>query len=981
MEFSKKYKTKNEKKIIELWEKNGVNSVQKDSKLWTSLPLSLGNELHLWQMFSYVLQDILLRHQRMQWVSLAWPLFFHSANFWQHIQYMHDVSEKWKPKISYNKHYQLLNDRYRKALEDLQSVGISFDKDHIHASFLEGNTMELRDVFGELYQKSLVYKSRELVYWDFDYQTLVWQDDVFYKTEKKIFYRIRYFIDTKKDCVIATTHTPETLFADVALAVNPMDKRYRKFVGKKVIIPIINKAIPLIADERVDMTKDDGVIRVVPGHDALSLAIAKDHNLDINLYAIGTDSKFTSLAGTFAGKNAKDFFDNIVQYLDDIANLDGTYEEEIAVPYCKKTWSLLWLMAMDQWFLRFSQKARDRLSDLLAFGHLKILPDDVKWEIEELLLQDMHMCISRQYKNVPLLPIARLDDSEDIFLDNDLLVDAFKQHAEKKKHLALTLVLFNLYLDGRLQRRFSLEEMIDVLWSASLSNANRSTLEVYIELLLSKTKFPVGIKKEFDQLLSYVKWMELKKLKLDKKNDLELAGLLDMLEESFLIEKAWNIYVLSLEWIVEKQKKHQHVKFSGLAFDSSFYSVVTPLETYDYSSVGRDNILLFVQKLLFALEETKDIPLETLEFHPILFEKRGRKMWLVDDELIFASAFVQEYGADVLRMLLVDTNMNEWAFYPDLSRINEYYHLVQKLWNAGRYIKYQVYGNLESQKGVNYTQIQKRLQKQVDMFDQFDLWICDVLAEFHEERHDTIGLEVFSNYINKLLDLIKNGFCGWYIEISKINKYEYRKDLLLWGMWTVLQYLHPLMPNVTEQLWWLLWFEGVLSQSQYQFDLLLPSKNYKVHLFLNIVHVLLTLKKDLGIYKHEPVLIFIQSSSDFLSEINDSEVVLQTLLNAEDIVYLRKHDIVPDGYETRQVIDILVGLTKHNHQSKRDERMMLEQDLEEKKEYLQYLRTLISSAAINGRPEIVAKKEEELETLKKEIETIQLQITKIKVWV
>ncbi|NOZ44848.1 MAG: class I tRNA ligase family protein [bacterium] len=97
---------------------------------------------------------------------------------------------------------------------------------------------------------------------------------------------MRYFIDTKKDSLVVVTHRPDTIFSDVALAVNPLDKRYKKFVGKKVIIPIINKTIPLIADERVDMTRDDGVMRVNPGHDTLSLSIAKDYGLPTNLLAI-----------------------------------------------------------------------------------------------------------------------------------------------------------------------------------------------------------------------------------------------------------------------------------------------------------------------------------------------------------------------------------------------------------------------------------------------------------------------------------------------------------------------------------------------------------------------------------------------------------------------------------------------------------------------------------------------------------------------
>lgn len=177
-----------------------------------------------------------------------------------------------------------------------------------HVSFFENVSSKVRVLFEEYYKKSLIYKSKEIVYWNMQYQTLIGKDDIRFEKEERDIFRIKYFVDTKKDCMVIATHRPDTIFADVALAVNPMDKRYKKFVGKKVIIPIINKAIPMIADERIDMTKDNGVFRITPGHDLMSLEIAKDHNLPLDQYAIDRDGKFTELAGVFGGQNVTEFF-------------------------------------------------------------------------------------------------------------------------------------------------------------------------------------------------------------------------------------------------------------------------------------------------------------------------------------------------------------------------------------------------------------------------------------------------------------------------------------------------------------------------------------------------------------------------------------------------------------------------------------------------------------------------------------------------
>lgn len=982
MEFSKKYKSKNEQKIIALWKENELNKIKKNDLLWSSMPLSLGNELHLWQVFSYVLQDVVFRHKRKLWVDISWLILFHQASFLQHIKFFDEIDKKGKPKVSYNQYSQLLKNKYQKFIEDLENIGISFDGNESFSSFFENSSLKLREIFEALYKKSLIYKSKEIVYWNFSYQTLVWKDDVRYEIEKKKKYHIRYFIDTKKDCVVVATHRPETIFGDVALAVNPMDKRYRKFVGKKIIIPIINKAIPLIADERVDMTKEDGVIRIVPAHDALSLEIAKDHNLPLDLYAIDKQGNFSDLAWIFAKKNAKDFFENIVQYLDDISNLDEVYQADIEIPYCKKTWHKLEKIAMDQWFLKVSQTSIDKLSDLLAFQQLSIFPNEFKNNMEDLLLDDLSLCISRQHKAWLLLPLAIDEDGEDYFLNNQEIIKIFKHIGWKKQKLALTLVLLNLFWDGRLQRRFSLEEMIDVFLDFSLSDDDKINLEVYSKLILNTNKLSVPVQKEFSQLLAYVKWIKLKKLKINKKNDLEVAELLDMLDDSFLIKKEANLYVLSLEDISKK-----NIRFSGLGFDSSFFSIVSDLlldeskvrNINTYAMVWKDNFLLFVQKLVFFLEVQKSLSFDHIDFHPILFEKRGKKMGLESDELMLASAFVQEYGADVLRIFLASFPTWETEFCPDLSKISYYHKLTQKLWNAARYVKKQVVNDVDTELTFDYTVLQKELQKNVNDFGQFDLWICDILSEFNAEWKDGLDLENFSTYSRKALELIEMWFCWWYLEIAKLEEKTYSSTLLLWGMWTVLQFLHPLMPNITEQLWQHLGFQWLLAQWKYSFDLQIPSKNYKTHLFLNIVKTLHTIKLELGVYKHESVSIFIQANSDFLDEIQWAEYILEKLLNTEDVQYLRKHEDALPWYTSKQVIDILVGVKKHEQRSKKDERIALEAKIENKKEYLQYLRTLISSAAINGRPEIVAKKEKELEALKLEIESFEVKLAKIKI--
>lgn len=150
-------------------------------------------------------------------------------------------------------------------------------------------------------------------------------------------YNFRYFVDTKNISLIVPTIWPETIFADVALAVHPDDKRYKKLLKNKVIIPIINKTIPIIADEAVDPTKGTGIMRITPTHDKKSLMIAQKHGLQIDKFAIDKQGCFTKSAGDFYKKNANEFIKNIVKNLSDIHNLESTKKVDADVVFHKKT--------------------------------------------------------------------------------------------------------------------------------------------------------------------------------------------------------------------------------------------------------------------------------------------------------------------------------------------------------------------------------------------------------------------------------------------------------------------------------------------------------------------------------------------------------------------------------------------------------------------------------------------------------------------
>jgi valyl-tRNA synthetase len=219
----------------------------------------------------------------------------------------------------------------------LKDVGIFSGIDIDNLVYSERNTNFVRNLFVELVEDGHIYEDCSINYRSINEQKTLGNDELQRKKMKIKEYHIRYFVDTKNISLVVPTLRPETIFGDVALAVHPDDKRYKKIIGQRVIIPIINRTIPIIGDESVDPTKGTGIIRITPTHDTQSLTIAKAHELPIDIYAIDKKGCFTTCAKEFCGKEIKEFVKNIIKNLDDIHNLESVHTIESKVAIHKKT--------------------------------------------------------------------------------------------------------------------------------------------------------------------------------------------------------------------------------------------------------------------------------------------------------------------------------------------------------------------------------------------------------------------------------------------------------------------------------------------------------------------------------------------------------------------------------------------------------------------------------------------------------------------
>lgn len=266
----------------------------------------------------------------------------------------------------------------------LTKAGIFFGIDTDNVVYSERNTNFVRNLFVQLVQEGHIYEDCSINYWSLEQQKTLGADELYHKKMQTKQYNLRYFVDTKNISLIVPTLWPETIFADVALAVHPDDKRYKKLLKNKVIIPIINKTIPIIADESVDPMKGTGIMRITPAHDKKSLMIAQKHNLKIDKFAIDKSGCFTTSAGDFCGKKASEFVKNIIKNLDDIHNLESTKHTEAEVALHRKTNERARPLLCNQLFMK-TEKELSAIELAIQEKKLNILPQEYEETIQNII--------------------------------------------------------------------------------------------------------------------------------------------------------------------------------------------------------------------------------------------------------------------------------------------------------------------------------------------------------------------------------------------------------------------------------------------------------------------------------------------------------------------------------------------------------------------------------------------------------------------
>ena len=365
-------------------------------------PPNVTGKLHLGHAWDTTLQDIIIRYKKMDGYDTLWLPGMDHAAIATEVKVVNRLKEQGINKRDLGREGFLekawqWKDEYAKTIrEQWGKLGLALDYSRERFTLDEGLNKAVNKVFVDLYNKGLIYRGERIINWDPVQKTALSNEEVIYKDVEGAFYHIKYYIENSDDYLEVATTRPETLFGDTAVAVNPNDDRYNELIGKNVILPIVNKSIPIISDEHADPNFGTGVVKITPAHDPNDFEVGERHNLK-RVIVMNEDATMNENAGKY---NGMDRFECRQALIEDLKERDLLIKIEPithSVGHSERTGVMVEPYLSKQWFVNMkelsnrvleNQKNKDEKVNFIPERFEKIL---INW------MSDCHdWCISRQ---------------------------------------------------------------------------------------------------------------------------------------------------------------------------------------------------------------------------------------------------------------------------------------------------------------------------------------------------------------------------------------------------------------------------------------------------------------------------------------------------------------------------------------------------------------------------------------------------------
>ncbi|MBN1384107.1 MAG: valine--tRNA ligase [Elusimicrobia bacterium] len=805
MEISKTYEPKEvEKKWLKDWEDKKLYYSQPDERTPFTIvipPPNVTGSLHMGHALNNLLQDIIIRFKRMNGFNACWvPGTDHGGIATQNVvEKLLKKAGKSRENLGRN---EFINEmwRWRKETGDtiltqLKKLGCSCDWLKTSFTMDDKRSKAVNTAFIEFFNKGLIYRGLRWVDWCTRCETALNESEVEQEDEKGKLWYIKYPIQNssqvqefsgsqvsnnittqehkniRTDFIVIATTRPETMLGDTAVAVNPDDKRYKKFIGKTAVLPLVNRPIPIVADGIVDPEFGTGALKITPAHDQNDDTIAKNHNLKY-IGAIDIKGKIThNITQDLEGKNIAD---------NDVSDLIGKprdearkividrlkekgfleKEEDYIGPKkrCYRCETIVESFSSMQWFLKMDDMAK-RAIDSAKKGETKFFPE--RWLKPYLLwLENLKdWCISRQIWWGHRIPLWYCTDCA----GGHILCEDEKNPGGYK----------NLDTFSDTEKKQTIQQIQDGSKKYFIVNITKDTKGVY-----SSEKKP-------------------EKCECGSSELIQDPDVLDTWFSSAL----WPLSVFG--W--PDNDSSQVLEFSGSQVSNNtrtqeHKNIRTHLDYYYPTNVlvtGHEILYLWVARMIMmGLEFKNKVPYSDVYIHGIVRDSKGKKMSKSLGNVIDPLEIMEKYGTDALRLALAHQGIPGRDMQISDENFTMARNFTNKLWNASRFVLIHM--------GTRISQITATDYADNDLTDK---WIISELNSTIKNVTKAIENYNPAEASRLLYEFIWSKYCDWYVEFSKTRLYgEDEKSKLaaqkihLEVLEKILKMLHPIMPFITEEI-------------------------------------------------------------------------------------------------------------------------------------------------------------------------------------